>query len=69
MVVINPLLYFNETFLSRTRRQTSGQANGDVGEVIFVVNYPKNNVYNYSDSNVEPFTAYEYRIRTSTNAG
>ncbi|XP_076812806.1 usherin-like isoform X3 [Clavelina lepadiformis] len=57
------------SFEDVTHHRARRQINDDDGVIIYEVIDPKYDAYNYSDSDVLPYTKYGYKIRTSSNAG
>lgn len=41
----------------------------DGSRIIYQVLKPSDGMYNYTDTDLKPYTKYEYKIRTSTSAG
>ncbi|XP_077967518.1 usherin-like isoform X1 [Styela clava] len=62
--------YSSYSTLHRVRRAIGDNKNEeDDVNVIHQIDNPTQNSYNYTDVNLKPFTKYEYKIRSSTNAG
>ena len=60
---------FNDNSLISHPRDRRASRNDDYEEIVYEVMEPDRDSYNYSDTNLIPFTRYGYRIKTSTRVG